>query len=659
MRKLNKFFIGGLLTVFVLIQSLYIPGVNASQPSVLVTILFTHDMHDNLMSLKAMQGDEITYEGGYARLKSAIDLEKETDPEAILVDAGDFSMGTPFQTIFQSDSPELRIMGQMGYDVVTLGNHEFDYRAEGLAESLRAAKASGDKLPQIVQSNITFPIDENGSLTPTLSDLKSSLEDYGVKDYVVKERNGVKIGIFGVMGEDSASKAPMSEAAFKDEIGNAKRVVKILKEQEKVDLIICLSHSGTWTKKSESEDEILAKEVPDINVIISGHTHTKLSEPIIVGNTVIGSCESYGKSLGVLKITKSKGKDWELNSYKLKPIDESLPEDPEITKLITVFKDEVQNKYFDQFGMEYDEVVARSPFAFQTLEELSDHHDESTLGNLISDAYIYAVKKAEGEAYEDHPVAAAIVPNGTIRGTIFQGDITTADAFSISSLGIGPDEVPGYPLISVYLTGKELKTVCEVDASITPIMGDAQLYISGMNFTFNPNRLIFNKVTDTSLIDANGEATEIIDSKLYRIVANLYSAQMLSVVGEKSYGLMSVVPKREDGTPITDYEAEIIYETQKGKQRELKEWYAVVEYLKSFDQWDGVSIIPAYYSDTQGRKVVDDNLNIIAILKNPNPIAIAVYIIVLILLSVITFIIVHFIRRSKKKRGRGRRKRRK
>jgi 2',3'-cyclic-nucleotide 2'-phosphodiesterase (5'-nucleotidase family) len=616
-------------------------------------------MHDNLMSLKAMQGDEITYEGGYARLKSAIDLEKETDPEAILVDAGDFSMGTPFQTIFQSDSPELRIMGQMGYDVVTLGNHEFDYRAEGLAESLRAAKASGDKLPQIVQSNITFPIDENGSLTPTLSDLKSSLEDYGVKDYVVKERNGVKIGIFGVMGEDSASKAPMSEAAFKDEIGNAKRVVKILKEQEKVDLIICLSHSGTWTKKSESEDEILAKEVPDINVIISGHTHTKLSEPIIVGNTVIGSCESYGKSLGVLKITKSKGKDWELNSYKLKPIDESLPEDPEITKLITVFKDEVQNKYFDQFGMEYDEVVARSPFAFQTLEELSDHHDESTLGNLISDAYIYAVKKAEGEAYEDHPVAAAIVPNGTIRGTIFQGDITTADAFSISSLGIGPDEVPGYPLISVYLTGKELKTVCEVDASITPIMGDAQLYISGMNFTFNPNRLIFNKVTDTSLIDANGEATEIIDSKLYRIVANLYSAQMLSVVGEKSYGLMSVVPKREDGTPITDYEAEIIYETQKGKQRELKEWYAVVEYLKSFDQWDGVSIIPAYYSDTQGRKVVDDNLNIIAILKNPNPIAIAVYIIVLILLSVITFIIVHFIRRSKKKRGRGRRKRRK
>jgi 2',3'-cyclic-nucleotide 2'-phosphodiesterase (5'-nucleotidase family) len=449
------------------------------------------------------------------------------------------------------------------------------------------------------------------------------------------------------MGEDSASKAPMSEAEFNDEVGNAKRVVKLLKEQEKVDFILCLSHSGTWTEKSESEDEILAKKVPEINVIISGHTHTKLSKPIIVGSTVIGSCEDYGKSLGVMKLSLTTDGGWELNSYDLKPIDERLPEDEKIAKLITEYKGAVDDKYFNQFGMKYDDVIAKSPYDFQTLEELSLQHGESTLGNMISDAYIYAVKNAEGEDYV--PITAAIVPNGTIRGSIIQGDVTTADAFSICSLGIGKDKVPGYPLISVYLTGKELKTVCEVDASIAPLMSDAQLYFSGMSFTFNPNRLIFNKVINGGIINTDGKIEEFENSKLYRVVVNLYSAQMLSVVGDKSYGLLSIVPKTKDGTPITDYEAQIIYQNEDSGQRELKEWYAVVKYLQSFDKEDRVSVIPTYYNETHARKVVDGNTNFFAIISKPNHIALAVYLIIILLLALIITVIVKIVRRKKRR----------
>jgi hypothetical protein len=88
-----------------------------------------------------------------------------------------------------------------------------------------------------------------------------------------------------------------------------------------------------------------------------------------------------------------------------------------------------------------------------------------------------------------------VVPSGTIRGTFLKGNITVADAFAVSSLGIGPDKKAGYPLISVYLTGRELKTACEVDASVAPLMKPAQLYIAGMTYTFNPHRLMFNKVT--------------------------------------------------------------------------------------------------------------------------------------------------------------------
>ena len=143
--------------------------------------------------------------------------------------------------------------------------------------------------------------------------------------------------------------------------------------------------------------------------------------------------------------------------------------------------------------------------------------------------------------------------------------------FNSFSLGIGADGVPGYPLISVYLTGKELKTAAEIDASVSDFMTTARLYSSGLNFTYNPNRMILNKVTDVYLDDGNGGRIELEDDKLYRVVADLYSGQMLSAVTDMSYGLLSLVPKYADGTPIEDFEDVII--TENGK--ELKAWDAI------------------------------------------------------------------------------------
>lgn len=647
MKKYLKLSILCLMISCLMIQIKWLPMVLAEESSKTITVLFTHDLHDNFLSSKSEQNGEVVELGGYARLQTAINTQKKQDPEALLLDGGDFSMGTPFQTIYKSEAPELRIMGQMGYDVVTLGNHEFDYRADGLAQSLKVAKNSGDILPQIVQSNVTYPTNKEGKLTESLTSLKTEMENYGVKEYTVIERNGVKIGVFGVMGSESASMAPMSEVEFADEIKYAKAEVKLLKEKEKVDVIICLSHSGTNKDASKSEDEILAKAVPEINLIISGHTHSKLSEPIVVGDTIIGSCEEYGRNLGVVKFSQDSDKGWSLADYHLVPVDDSFAEDEAISTRIAEFKQLVQEEYFDQFGLNYDEVVANSSFDFQTIGSLMKEHKESTLGNLISDAYIYAVKAAEGDKYE--PIAVAITPAGTIRGTFLEGNITAADAFSVSSLGMGADNMPGYPLISIYLTGKELKTVCEVDASITPIMVEAQLHASGMSFTFNPNRLIFNKVVKTSLTKEDGSIEDIDDNKLYRVVAGLYSAQMLSVVGEKSYGLLSIVPKTKDGTVVTDFEKQIIYDTTSAKHSELKEWYALVEYLRSFDQENGISQIPQYYSETQGRKVVYDNKNILAILSHPNKIAAILYLILTVLVVILIFIVRLIVRRIKKR----------
>lgn len=618
-------------------QKSYLEEVDQS-----ITILFTHDMHDHLYPFEIEEDGEIKILGGYARLYSAINKEKEKNPNTLLVDAGDFSMGTLFQTVFSSHAPGLRIMGQMGYDVVTLGNHEFDFRAEGLADSLKVAKDSGEVLPKMVASNVHFPVDDNGELTPTLKKLKDAMDYYGVKNHILIKRNGIKIGIFGLMGKEAASNAPMSEVEFTDPIQSAKDTVGVLKEEEKADLIICLSHSGTWEDKSKSEDEILAKEVPDIDIIISGHTHTTHPEPIIVGNTIIGSSGRYGENLGILKIAKDENKNWMVKDYRLEPIEGYLTSNPEITETIDFYKGRVQAEYLTRFNMVFDEVVAYTPFNFTSYGILGKDHDEDILGNLISDSYIYAVKEAEGENYE--PIAVSVVPTGTIRGSFIKGNITVSDVFNVSSLGIGPDKVSGYPLISVYLTGKELKTVAEVDASISPIMSVAQLYTSGLNFTFNPNRLIFNKVTDVYLEKEDGSREEIRDEELYRVVAGLYSAQMLSIVGDKSFGLLSIVPKTKEGIPITDYEAQIIYDDG----HEIKEWLAIAEYLKSFETEDGIPQVPQYYSQKQGRKIVDDNPNLFARLKNPNKIALVLYCIILIILASIVLLIRIMIRRKKK-----------
>lgn len=624
--------------ILVILKPFNIIKVLASENKKNLTILFTHDLHDHFLPSKVKEGDDIIDLGGYERLKTVIDEEKAKDPNSILVDGGDFSMGTLFQSIYESYAPELKILGEMGYDVTTLGNHEFDFRAKGLTNTLNSALKSKEKLPQIVQSNMKFPKDKNGKLTNSLSNLKKAVKSYKVKEYTVIKKGDLKIGVFGLMGKDAASNAPMSEVEFTDTVKNAKKVVNTLKNKEKVDIILCASHSGIDADKSKSEDEKLAKEVPDIDVIISGHTHTKLNKPIKIGKTIIGCCGEYSENLGVIKLSKNEKGSWKLDSYKLKNIDSNILKDTTISQKIEKFKKVVQQKYLNKFGMKFDEVLAKTNFNFIASSKIGDKQGEEPLGNLISDAYKYAVKKAEGSNYD--PVDVSIVPAGTIRGSFVKGNITVADVFTVSSLGIGKDRVAGYPLLSVYITGKELKTACEVDASISPKMKPAQIYMSGITYTFNPNRMILNKVTDAKLQKSDGTYEKIEDKKLYRVVAGLYCAQMLSVVGEKSYGLLKIVPKTKEGKPITNFEDHIIYDTTSGNNNEVKEWVAIAEYLKSFKKTNGISKIPLYYNKVQGRKIIDDNKSILAILSHPNKIALGVYIFAIILISITAFIII-------------------
>lgn len=613
-------------------------------------VVFTHDTHSHLNSFSTVIDGESTEVGGFARIKTVIDEQKAENPDTLVVDGGDFSMGTLVQTVYEDEAAELRMLGAIGCEVTTFGNHEFDYRSSGLAQMLKSAAESGDVLPELVVCNVDWDAMEAAGLNDGQQQIQSGFEEYGVKDYVVLQKGDVNVAVTGVFGVDALACAPTCELLFRDPVEAVRETVAEIKANEDVDMIVCVSHSGTWEDESKSEDEILAKSVPDLDLIISGHTHTELAEPIVHGDTYIVSTGEYGRKIGKLSMTQKSDGRWEMTDYKLVPILSTITADGATQEKIDGFMEAVDTGYLADFGYTKDEVLATNNVQFSTLHDLEYEHTEHNLGDLMSDAYVYAVENSDD--FDGVPVDVSVVPSGTVRDTYTAGDITVEQVFNSFSLGIGPDGVPGYPLISVYLTGKELRTAAEIDASVSDYMTTARLYMSGLHFTYNPNRMILNKVTDIYLTDENGSRVELEDDKLYRVVADLYSGQMLSAVTDMSHGLLSLVPKYADGTPIEDFEDVIVMEGD----RELKAWDSIARYMQSFEDTDGDGIanVPSYYSQMHDRKVVDESRSLGDLVKSPNKYAamiIAVILIVIILVVLLIVLVVKLIKRIRRRKA--------
>ena len=647
---LRKSILSVVLTIAMLMPLAQAVTVKAADDTKQIDVLFTHDTHSHLDSFSTIVNGEQKEVGGFAKIKTLINEKKKEDPDTLILDGGDFSMGTLIQTVYDTEAAELRMLGYLGYDVTTFGNHEFDYRSQGLANMLRAAKSSGETLPEIVVCNVDWDSMEKAGLNDGQKQIQSVFETYGVKDYVMVQKGDVKIAVVGVFGKDALECAPTCELSFKDPVEAVKETVEEIKKNEEADMIACVSHGGTWEDESKSEDELLAKAVPDLDLIISGHTHSELQEAIQHGNTYIVSCGEYGRNLGSLSMTQNSDGRWDLSSYELIPVSEDVKADKATQERIDALMDTVDTNYLADFGYTRKEVLAQNDVEFNSLEEMGTEHKELNLGDIMADAYVYAVENSE--YYDGDPVDVAVVPSGTVRDTYTKGDITVEDVYNSFSLGIGKDGVAGYPLINAYLTGKELKLVAEVDASISDFMTTARLYCSGLNFTYNPHRMILNKVTDCYLTRADGERTEIEDDKLYHVVTDLYTGQMLGSVMKMSYGLLSLEPKDKDGNPIENLEDHAVMEGDK----ELKAWDAIARYMQSFDDadGDGIANVSEYYATTHDRKVVDDSKNILDLVKKPNKftaIIVCIGLIIIIIIVLIINLIRRIVRKSRKKKN--------
>ena len=622
----------------------------ANEDSKSLDVLFVHDTHSHLNEFSTVEDGESQTMGGFSKIKTLINEKKAENPDTLILDGGDFSMGTLIQVVFEEEASEIRMLGDLGVEVTTLGNHEFDYKAKGLANMMNNAVASGDVLPELVVCNVDWEAMEEAGLTEDQQMLSDAFANFGVTDYVVLEKGDVTVAVTGVFGKDCLDCVPNCPLEFKDPVEAVKETVAEIQENEDVDMIVCVSHSGTWKDESKSEDEILAKSVPELDLIISGHTHTKLDEPIQHGDTYIVSAAEYGKYLGSLSMTQNSDGRWTLENYELITVSEDIEKDAETQTKVDALMDMVDEKYLEQFGYTKDQVLCTNEIDFAPQSDTSEKHTELNLGSIIADAYTYAAEQVLGV----DTVAMSVAPSGTIRDSYAKGEITTENVYNSFSLGIGRDEIPGYPLIGVYLTGEELKLVAEIDASVSDLMTTARLYTDGLYWHYNPNRMILNKATDVFLVNNQEERVELEDDKLYLVVTDFYSSQMLGGVTDLSMGLLSIVPKFEDGTPIENYEDAII---MKGDQ-ELKAWVAIADYMSSFEDTDGDGIgnVPAKYGTTEGRKVVEESKNIVDLVKNPNKFFFMILGIVLLLLAILAAVIVLIVKIVKKVRKRKNRK---
>ncbi|HRS83235.1 MAG TPA: bifunctional UDP-sugar hydrolase/5'-nucleotidase [Smithellaceae bacterium] len=590
-----------------------------------ITIVHTNDMHSHLQGFSP----EIDYQpfivnadetrGGWSRVAAVIQKTKrEKSNPVLVVDAGDYTMGSFFHMLNREEAFELRLLKAMGYDVVSLGNHEFDLKPAGLTATLRTAQARGGT-PQIVFANAVFDRQK-----PELADLENAFGQAGVKSYTILERDGLKIGVFGILGKDAIEVSPFAKPLkFSDPIQAARDMVKILREQQKADLVVCLSHSGLRDNPKKSEDEILASEVKGIDIIVSGHTHTLLGKPLLVNGTLIVQAGSYGKHVGVLDIAWESGRV-ALKNYTLIPVDSSVAGDPKIQRMIDSFKQQLNARLLGPNNWSYDRIVA------ETAWDLKLAAEESPLGNLLADSIRWSVNRVSFDPGDPSSrVIVAVESNGVIRDDLLRGktgQVGFGDLFRTIPLGIGVDDTMSYPLVSFYLYGYELKRALEILTTVRPLKSnnDYFLQLSGLRFTYNPRRVPFDRVTAVE-IGSEEEGYQPLDysasnTRLYRVAANIYNATFLKVVGRFTYSLLEITPKDQNGRPLEKLSGALVdADPSLPGIQELKEWEGVLRYVQSFPDTNGNGIpdFPAKYSGKLGRIVEAPSCNPVHLFSRP------------------------------------------
>ncbi len=448
--------------IFIFILVLAVCGCAADYQR--ITIIHTNDLHGHVLPEKVAGWDKEM--GGYAVFSAWVKEVRESNREAgvptLLFDGGDIFMGTPEGNISRG-AAVIELMNDLGYDAMVLGNHEFDYGYDNLLELAESAR---------------FPI-----LAANLFRENPDRPADFVRPFIIEEIGGLKVAILGVTTDETGAIAlpeNLGKLNFQDPVATVRKYRKIL-EGEGADLLIVLSHNGL------EEDKKLAGEVSGIDLIIGGHSHDLLEEPVRAkgSGTLICQAGEYGRYAGRLDLRVDRQDD-EITDYRYRIFVNrrgSFPPDPETDLILEEIKEKV--------GEDLDRVIGVA-----LSDIISDDENESYLGDMITDA----IRRSAG-------TEAAFQNAYGIRAPLLEGDITLRDIFKV---------LPFDGTIFVMkLSGVRIKELLEQSLTLKKGM----LQMSGVEAEYDPNRPEGERLLDVRI---DGKPLE--GGRFYSVAVNGFLA---------------------------------------------------------------------------------------------------------------------------------------
>ncbi len=587
------------------------------------SILHTNDLHSALIphspAVDYHPQRENPAIGGFARLATAVREVREDKMErgepVILLDAGDFLGGSAFGWLtLRGHAAELTVMQRIGYDAVVIGNHEYDFGPDVLGEYLMTAGyPDAHRKTLVLASNTRAPDDH-----------PLAARNLYLNTGVLQLENGLTVGVFGLIGEGAVMViGEPGDVEFPDQHDASRQAVDELK-QGGADVIVAISHSGV------DEDRELAREVQGIDVIVGGHCHTALYKPVFEGSTVIVQAGHLGNYLGQLELAydplagRIRVRNEENDRPFLIPIDDSFAPDPEIDSMVSEYLHILNEQVGDMTEGRWDDVmvtIATSDFVFSKRPPLA----ETPVGNFVTDAMRLIAQNLTGKR-----VDIAVQANGAIRKSIYpgtmdhsKGHISFYELVEAIGMGSGPDGFPGCPLVSVYITGEEVRRLLEITILLQELAGDAFfLQVSGLRYSYNRANAVLLTVpfldipvpTTRAVTRAEiytGEGIQPVDGEgyislsrgdedMYHLVTDAYILRFLPMV-TALLPQLEIVAKNAAGEPVLlDRIDELMIRHADG--REVKVWEAVVGYAAAQPMGtDGIPRVPDYYERVAGR----------------------------------------------------------
>jgi len=443
-----------LVTTLVLVFVLSMAGAVLAQDATF-KILHTNDTHGRI--------EEGSYAGmGFPKVATLV-KQHRSEGDVLLLDAGDTFHG---QTIVNLNEGEaaVRIMNEMGYDAMTLGNHDFNFGQERIKE---------------LEEMANFPV------------IAANLDPQLVEPYTIKEIAGVKVGIFGLATPETTYKTHPKNVeglTFVNPYEVAEEMVSELAGQ--TDMIIALSHLGL-SEGSEYTSRGVAENVSGIDVIIDGHSHTVLEEGLMVNGTLIAQAGEYDKNLGVVDVTVSEG--------------EVTAQASLITKeeAADVEKDEAVLSVIEEVQAANEEIT--STVVGKTAVELNGEREfvrsgETNMGNLVADSML---TKTEADV--------AITNGGGIRASIDEGEVTKGEVITVLPFG--------NTTVVKKLTGAQLLDAVEHGLSQYPALEGLFPQVAGMQIIFDGDRPAGERVIS---LKVNGEPVD--HDAVYEVATNDFMA---------------------------------------------------------------------------------------------------------------------------------------